>query len=410
MPSKKITIIRLTTRLFPDPNAGGPAKYAFDLSNFVNNHHFEMVNISSNPNQEKTKYQKISSNFEIHRLPVKGLDMNSNSKWNQIWFSLRFTAYAIISILRIHRKKRIALIHADSPAITGVVCLFFNLLCRIPFVYTYHGVDFKFRFEIFLYKLTNTKTSKIIIVSRRIQEYFQYLGWNFGSKLEYIPLGIKIPEKPYHYTTLNDKDVKAKIISHLNLSPYIKSDDKIILYVGRMIFEQKVQGMIDFLAAFEKFLFSFPEPERSYYKLLIIGDGIYRSKLEIAYQNCTQKSNVFLLGYRSNLEDFYAIADLTVLVSYVEGFPNVILESLASSVPCLCSSVGEMKEMTGPAGFIVEPGNRDQMISCLQDFFNPKRDRKILAQQAFNWVKSHFDWKSIAKKYQQLYLECIYDE
>lgn len=403
----KNTILRLTTRLYPDPNAGGPAKYAFDLSYHVNNPNFYLINLASNPYQNKANNQKISPNFEIQRLAVKGLDMYSNSKWKQIWFTIKFSIYSLINILQIHRKRHISLIHADTPAITGLICLFFRLLFKIPYVYTYHGVDFKFQLEIFLYKIINSKASKIIIVSRRIQDYFSYLGWNFEKKTVYIPLGIQIPKIPNHYSTLEQK---LALLSELNLDSMINIQDNIIIYVGRMIFEQKVQGMIDFLHAFENFLLEHSKNEFGNYKLLFIGDGKFRYKLDEAYHKSPIKSNVLLLGFQSNLKNYYALADLSVLVSYVEGFPTVILESLVAGVPCLCSSAGEMKEMVGNAGFIVNPGDIDEMVRYLHYFFSTKGKRRILAMYAFNQVRNQFDWNSIALKYRKLYLESIYHE
>ncbi len=393
--------------MFPDTNAGGPAKFAYDLSNNVQNPTFNMINLASNPFFNKKEKRIISQNFKIYRLPVKGLNMHTSSKLKQLWFSLKFTFYSIIYILRIHRKNRIALIHADSPAITGLPCLFFYYIFRIPFIFTYHGVDFNFRLEMYFYKLINSKAWKIIVISRRIKQYFGYLRWNFSEKTIFIPLGIQIPKSPNYFTNIGQK---SSHISELKLSSFLDANDYIIIYVGRMIFQQKVQGMIDFLKAFEIFLSDIPKNEKSNYKLLFIGDGKFRNLLNQAYNKCSIKSNVKLLGFQSNIEKFYAIADLSVLVSYVEGFPNVILESLAAGVPCLCSSVGEMKEMVGNAGYIVKPGNIDEIIQKLQDFFNPSTNKNLLSILAFNRAKDHFNWNKIASNYRKLYLECIVNE
>ncbi len=55
-----------------------------------------------------------------------------------------------------------------------------------------------------------------------------------------------------------------------------------------------------------------------------------------------KNKNVFLLGIKLDIEKFYAISDFGALTSYMEGFPIVLLEAVASKIPCICTDVGEV--------------------------------------------------------------------
>ncbi len=124
-----------------------------------------------------------------------------------------------------------------------------------------------------------------------------------------------------------------------------------------MIFQQKIMGMIDFLHGFNLFLEDLDEDERKKIKLLYIGEERYISNLERKIGELNLKNNTFILGKRKEIKEILAIMDLLALTSYIEGFPNVILEAMASMVPCLATDVGEVKFIISDTGYIIEPGD-----------------------------------------------------
>jgi glycosyltransferase involved in cell wall biosynthesis len=402
--SRKLTIVRLTTRIFPDPNAGGPAKYAYFLSKSLSKSNLKIINITSNPFTNKNERKKVSKNFEIHYLPIKPLNMNFNSFLDQIYFSFAFILLSIKEIFIVLKNvKRIDAIHADSPSITGIPCILFYLLFKIPYVYTYHGVDYKFKLEIYLYKIINRFAKKIITVSRRIPQYFKYLRWNFKNKIEYIPLGIEVPREPIK---IKKDKLRLLALKSLNVIDFLKPDEFLILYVGRMIFSQKVQGMIDFVKGFEIFKSDTKVKNSQKVKLIFIGDGEKKDLLKKYISNSSFRNSIQMIGYQDPrvVQKFYSIAHLSGLTSYVEGFPNVILESMISAVPCIGSDVGEIKSMIKIPELIVPSGAPDRISKCIKWIFEDMDNHQNIANQVFKIVKLNFDWKIISSKYKKIYL------
>ena len=116
------------------------------------------------------------------------------------------------------------------------------------------------------------------------------------------------------------------------------------------------------------------------------------------------KNNTFILGKRKEIKEILAITDLLVLTSYIEGFPNVMLEAMVSMVPCLATDVGEVKFIISDTGYIVEPGDVNNIKKKLNEFLNLSvEERNKLAEKAFVRVKYHFDINSVGKKLMNLY-------
>ncbi|MEH7019910.1 glycosyltransferase [Priestia megaterium] len=68
-------------------------------------------------------------------------------------------------------------------------------------------------------------------------------------------------------------------------------------------------------------------------KLVILGEGGYRGKLERLIESLNLSNDVLLLGFQSNPHKYINKADIYVLSSYYEGFPNALAEAMACGLP-----------------------------------------------------------------------------
>ncbi len=94
--------------------------------------------------------------------------------------------------------------------------------------------------------------------------------------------------------------------------------------------------------------------------LLVVGDD---AKLT-HYRNRWDQKEIFFVGLRSNVEDYYAAADLLVLPSIQEAFGNVVLEALASGLPIITiPGVGVTAEIEGDLrmGILVNPDDPEEL-------------------------------------------------
>ena len=123
--------------------------------------------------------------------------------------------------------------------------------------------------------------------------------------------------------------------------------DQILLYIGRLVPEKGLDLLIQ--------AFSLLKVERPRSRLLIVGDGDYREKIrdEVRRRNLC---GVTFLGPISHamLPELINCSNALVLPSLFEGFPTVILESLACGTPVVSTAVGDAPRVIkdGATGFL----------------------------------------------------------
>ncbi len=393
-----MNIVRLTTRIHPDK--AGPAVYAYLLSEHISDKNFKMFNITGRPKSISDSFKLVNPNFRIDYLPMTA------PRWDvkihkQLIFLIKYGIYSFKKILKLHRQYHIDLIHCDNPAITGVIAVLFNRLLKIPFIYTHHGLDSHFKMNFLLeLRLIYKYSTNNLIVSREMEKFFKKNKID-TSKLIWAPVGIDL-KNFFHVET---KDEKDKIIRELDLSSLLTPDDYIIIYVGYMDLKQKVLGMIDFLNGFNDFIKNLDENKRRNVKLLYLGDGKYKNLLSNEVDNLNLNNNVFLLGIRLDIEKFYAISDFGALTSYMEGFPIALLEAVASKIPCICTDVGEVKEIVDEKS-IVSCGERGEITTKLKQFYENKDLCKEISEGSYLKIKK-FEWNNIASQIKTIYKNAV---
>ena len=120
---------------------------------------------------------------------------------------------------------------------------------------------------------------------------------------------------------------------------FIADDRRLLLAVGRLV-PQK--GFDRLLEAFAKLRGETPD-----WDLVILGEGAERHALEARRDALGLAARVRLPGRVGNVVDWYSRADLFVMSSHYEGFPNALPEAMAHGVAAV-----SMDCPTGPADIV----------------------------------------------------------
>jgi glycosyltransferase involved in cell wall biosynthesis len=148
-------------------------------------------------------------------------------------------------------------------------------------------------------------------------------------------------------------------------NPYEQvKEDKIIVAVGRMIY---VKGFDLLLNAFRQVHEVNPST-----RLYLLGEGPLQAELHQLAVSLGIERNVTFMGFQSNPYPYMKYADLLVLPSRTEGFPNVLTEALACGVKIVAADCRSgPREILGNSefGLLVAENEvqalADGMMACL---------------------------------------------
>jgi len=129
-------------------------------------------------------------------------------------------------------------------------------------------------------------------------------------------------------------------------------------------------------------------------QLAIVGDGPYRSQLEKTISSCKLDGRVHMVGSvaHDKLRFWYSGADVFCLASNREGWPNVLLESLACGTPVVATPVGGIPEIISSenVGLLSE---RDQ--SKIAEAIRAALKKSWCSEEIVEYAK-RFTWEQTA--------------
>lgn len=175
--------------------------------------------------------------------------------------------------------------------------------------------------------------------------------------------------------------------------------EKIIIHVSNF---RKVKRIEDVIGMFDLVRQQIPA------RLLLVGDGPERQKIEMLTRDLGVCTLVRFLGKQDAIEELLAIADIFVLPSEKESFGLSALEAMACEVPVISSNAGGLPEVNinGLTGFTADIGDVQTMANrALELLQNPElhaQFRKNALAQAQN-----FTLPEIVKLYEQVYEQVV---
>lgn len=123
--------------------------------------------------------------------------------------------------------------------------------------------------------------------------------------------------------------------------------------------------------------------------------------------------NIVFTG-RVNVKDYLGKMDMTILTSISEGQPLSILESMASSRPCIATNVGGCRELLyggekdrlGKSGIIVPVMNIDRIADAIVTLAQDEELRMEMGYTGKLRVKTFYQNEQVIRAYHELYNHC----
>ncbi|MGE5473706.1 MAG: glycosyltransferase family 4 protein [Ignavibacteriales bacterium] len=184
---------------------------------------------------------------------------------------------------------------------------------------------------------------------------------------------------------------------------YAYDNEKILLFVGRLVQEKGVQVFID---AIPKIM--------SYYndvKIVIVGKGPQMDYLKHKAYEMGIAHKVFFTGYINDddLKKLYKCADVAVFPSLYEPFGIVALEGMVANVPVVVTDTCGLGEIVdhGIDGMKAYTGNANSLADCIVEIlYNPELADKM-RENALRKVQTNYNWEKISNETLDVYRQII---
>ncbi len=180
-------------------------------------------------------------------------------------------------------------------------------------------------------------------------------------------------------------------------------NEKIILFMGRLVYEKGVQHLI---GAMPKVLEHYNDA-----KLIIAGSGGMIDELKAEVNSLGLNNKVYFTGYLNSkqVQKMYKCADISVFPSTYEPFGIVALEAMLAGVPTVVSDIGGLNEIVthGVDGMKSYAGNSNSIADSILNLLFDHKLCETITKNARIKVKSNFNWQKIAQDTHFTYQKAI---
>lgn len=179
----------------------------------------------------------------------------------------------------------------------------------------------------------------------------------------------------------------------------LDSETLLILAVGNLY---PVKGHIHLLRALNQLVVS---TQGLPWRAAIAGRGSEESGLRDFLSTSALTNRVALLGYREDVPDLLAAADIYAMPSLSEGMPLALIEAMFAGKPIVASLIGGIPEVVEPEreALLVPPANAQALASAIGGLLGDPVRRAALACAAEARARKEFDVVGMADAYEQLY-------
>ncbi len=295
--------------------------------------------------------------------------------------NLKKDILVIRDIYKFCKKYKFDIVHTNSSK-PGVVGRIAATLARVPFViHTVHGVSFTkftpcvvyiayYLFEMF----ASFFCKKIVLVNNYYKKFYKL----FKNKVITIYNGMDFTKFTCEKSRREDDIINLLFVGRLDK----QKDPMTILKAFSILIERKIKV-----------------------RLTLVGSGEYYDACKKFVDENRLNSFVYLPGWQTNTEKYYANSDIFVSSSIYEAFGLMYLEASYSYLPIIATNVEGTPEVVldNQTGLLYSPRDYKKLASLIEELVLDKEKCHRLGINGHNYVTRMFNIDSMTNKYIDLY-------
>lgn len=332
--------------------------------------------------QQPVRLDLFSENIFYHEVKVSDYPLFDYQPYELVLTSklVDVVKFEKLDILHVHY----AIPHASAAYMAQHILASEGI--KIPFITTLHGTDITLvgkdaSFEPVITFAIN-ESNAVTAVSESLKQD-TYKHFKITRDIKVIPNFICFEE----YNKIGD-------IEQLKKS-FAPNGEKILVHVSNFRPVKRVQDVIRVFDIVRK---KVPA------KLLLVGDGPERHKMEELCRELDACHYIKFLGKVRDTERILAVSDLFVLPSESESFGLAALEAMAARVPVISTNTGGIPEVNihGVSGYLSNVGNVADMAKNALTILSDNNTLEQFKNAAYQQAKQ-FDIHKILPLYEELY-------
>ena len=282
-------------------------------------------------------------------------------------------------------------IHIATPSLLGHWALHYAGQHHIPVISIYHThfisyTDYYFKHLPFLikpvkkvlaqkHKAFYNSCDKIYVPSESIKQELNQIGIDL-HRMQLWKRGI-------------DTDLFSPLKKDKRVVQQLTDNNRpAIMFASRLVWEKNLETLF---AIYEQMQSKHPEVN-----FLVAGNGTAFKACRARMKNAIFTSKID----HSKLSILYASADVFVFPSVSETYGNVVLEAMASGLPCVIADGGGSQDFIkqGVNGFKCQPYNAADYVEKIEIILTNKVLKKHIVEEGLNYSRA-FNWEELACTY-----------
>ncbi|MBB5395002.1 glycosyltransferase family 1 protein [Mucilaginibacter sp. AK015] len=323
-------------------------------------------------------------NFRSFQIPALSLPVNTN-------YSIAIPLLAKGRLIKKLQAFNPDVVHIATPSFLGSFGLDYACRAGLPVISIYHThfisyVDYYFKRAPLLIKhikqqLTKAHKSfynrcdKVYVPSESIRNELTEMGI-YPDSMKIWKRGVDTALfSPYK----KDKRRIQKLVGNKNPT---------VIFASRLVWEKNLETLFN--------IYNKLQALKTPVNLLIVGNGTARQACEVKMPNAVFTNDID----HEYLSVLYASADVFLFPSVSETYGNVVIEAMASGLPCVIADGGGSKDFIdqGVNGFKCSPYNADEYVEKIELLLHNRQLSASFAANGLQYCK-HLSWDELAGVY-----------
>jgi sugar transferase (PEP-CTERM/EpsH1 system associated) len=297
-------------------------------------------------------------------------------------------------LARLLRQNKVDIVHAHqyTPFFYGMTARF--LYRRPGVIFTEHGrhfPDYPRRKRMLVNRLLLTRRDRVVGVGEAVRKALIENEGISNDRVTVIYNGIAL--SPFTEKGCDREKVRQEI--------GIGSDELLILQVARLDYLKDHATAIRTLGHVVG--------QRPNARLVLVGEGPERAKIEELSRQAGLENHVQLLGLRKDVSRLLYAADVFLLTSISEGIPLTLIEAMAAGLPVVATRVGGVGEVIedGTTGLLAPSSDDSALAERILQLAGDRERRMRMGETGRQRATAIFSENRMHGEYLRLYEEML---